>query len=658
MGLDENVYGTTRSNILPQDPLPNMNKGYPEWWGERPRVERKGDSYDKGTSTGRGRGRGNSGPTRANTVQAGGIGANNGTSDTNVIPLPGINLKQWETLLQMLKNGSGSFKKMNVDDDTLSSPQSPNVDTEEQIQEENLGRRHRKKETSVRLRDYVTNTVQKTSPSLSTPPAQSRSSCTPYPIAHYVNCDKFSFCHRTFIEAIETEKEPVTYYEAIKDKRWRSAMDSELEVLERNQTWTIEELPSNKKAFGCKWVYKIKYKSDGTIERFKARIVILGNHQVEGIDYTETFAPVAKIITVRVFLAVVASKQWELHQMDVHNAFLHGDLEEEVFMKIPPGLNKGKLGAACKLRKSLYGLQQAPRCWFSKLSLALKNYGFVQSYSDYSLFTLKQNDIQLNVLVYVDDLIISGNDSKAITQFKTYLSDCFQMKDLGNLKYFFGVEVARAQDGIFLCQRKYALDIICEAGLLGAKPSKIPMEQNHRLGLAKGRLFEDPEQYRRLFMQNPQIEHWEAAISVVWFLNGSPGQGWLVSSFMENKETTHFSRSSAKAEYRSMALTTGELKLSKGILKSLGVDHPQPMLLYCDSQAALHISRNPVFHERTKHIEVDCHYIRDEIASGNLDARHVSTKEQVADFFTKALGKIQFDYLLHKLGIQNFHIPT
>ncbi|GJS34726.1 retrovirus-related pol polyprotein from transposon RE2, partial [Tanacetum coccineum] len=148
--------------------------------------------------------------------------------------------------------------------------------------------------------------------------------------------------------------------------------------------------------------------------------------------------------------------------------------------------------------QSLHGIRQAPRCWFSKLSLALKNYGFVQSYSYYSFFTLKQDDIQLNVLVYVDDLIISGNDSKAITQFKTYLSDCFQMKDLGNLKYFFGVEVARAQDGIFLCQRKYALDIICEAGLLGAKPSKILMEQNHRLGLAKGHLFEDPEQYRRL----------------------------------------------------------------------------------------------------------------------------------------------------------------
>nr|GEY50014.1 retrovirus-related Pol polyprotein from transposon TNT 1-94 [Tanacetum cinerariifolium] len=290
--------------------------------------------------------------------------------------------------------------------------------TEEQIQEENSERWHRKKETSIRLRDYVTNTVKKTSPSLSTLPAQSRSS----------------------------EKEPVTYYEAITDKRWRSAMDSELEALERNQTWTIKELPSNKKALGCKWVYIIKYKSDGTIERFKARLVILGNHQVDGIDYTETIAPIEKMVTVRVFLAVATSKQWELHQMYLHNAFLHGDLEEKVFMKIPPGLNKGKPGEACKLRKSLYGLQQAPRC---------------------------------------------------------------------NLKYFLG---ARAQDGIFLCQQKYALDIICEAGLLGAKPSKIPMEQNRRLGLAKGRLFEDPEQYRRLAIETEKepVTYYEAITDKRW----------------------------------------------------------------------------------------------------------------------------------------------
>ncbi|GKE39451.1 retrovirus-related pol polyprotein from transposon RE2 [Tanacetum coccineum] len=314
------------------------------------------------------------------------------------------------------------------------------------------------------------------------------------------------------------------------------------------------------------------------------------------------------MVTVRVFLAIAAAKQWELHQIDVHNAFLHGDLKEEVFMKLPPGLHKGQPGEACKLH--------------------------------YSLFTLQQNGVQLNILVYVDDMIVSGNDHEAITQFKTYLSNCFHMKNLGNLKYFLGIKVAHAKDGIFLCQRKYALDIIFEVGLLGAKPAKIPMEQNHHLRLAQGRLFEDHKQYRRRSLTGWLV-----------YLGDSP------ISWKTKKQHT-VSHSSAEAEYRSMALTTGELKWLKGFLKSFGIHHPQPMLLYFDSQAALHISCNPVFHERTKHIGVDCHYIRDELVSGNLDAQHVYTKEQVADFFTKALGKAQFDYLLRKLGVQDLHLPT
>ena len=193
-------------------------------------------------------------------------------------------------------------------------------------------------------------------------------------------------------------------------------------------------------------------------------------------------------------------------------------------------------------------MKQAPRCWFAKLTTALKEYGFCQSYSDYSLFTLTKGSTQLNVLVYVDDLIISGNDSAALKAFKAYLSACFHMKDLGELKYFLGIEVARNSSGILLCQRKYTLDIITEAGLLGAKPAAFPMEQNHRLGHAQGALLSDPESYRRLvgrllylavtrpdlaysvhvlsqFMQKPRQEHLDAALRAVRYLKGSPGQG-------------------------------------------------------------------------------------------------------------------------------------
>ena len=217
--------------------------------------------------------------------------------------------------------------------------------------------------------------TQSPSPDSPTPTSQPPSGM-PYPIAHYVSCDKFSVKHRNFIAAVTAGKEPTSFKEVMKDDGWRKAMQEEISALENNGTWVMEYLPPGKKALGSKWVYKIKFKSDGSIERLKARLVVFGNHQVEGIDYDETFAPVAKMVTVQAFLAIVASKNWELHQMDVHNAFLHGVLDEEVYMKLPSGFHSDSPGTVCRLKKSLYGLKQEPRCWFAKLVTALKRYGF------------------------------------------------------------------------------------------------------------------------------------------------------------------------------------------------------------------------------------------------------------------------------------------
>lgn len=232
---------------------------------------------------------------------------------------------------------------------------------------------------------------------------------------------------------------------------------------------------------------------------------------------------------------------------------LHGDLAEEVYMRLPPGFKASSPHKVCRLRKSLYGLKQAPRNWFAKLASALRAYGFVQSVADYSLSTLHRNGRTLCVLVYVDDLLIGGSKSGQICALKQYLSTCFHMKDLGTLKYFLGIEVARDTEGIHLCQRKYALDIIANVGLLAAKPAKFPMEPNHKLSLATGPLLEHPEAYRRLidrlvyltitrpdlsyyvhclaqYMQNPRLEYWEAALRVVRYIKNNPGQGIFLSS--------------------------------------------------------------------------------------------------------------------------------
>lgn len=202
--------------------------------------------------------------------------------------------------------------------------------------------------------------------------------------------------------------------------------------------------------------------------------------------------------TVRVFLDVAAKNKHEIHQMDVHNAFLPGDLHEEVYIKMPQGFSNPNDTRVCRLRKYLYGLKQAPRCWFAKLTEALVKYGFSQTHSDSSLFIYSKNNTSLCILVYVDDLIISGDSTNAINTFKAYLSTCFHMKDLGILKYFLGLEVARSSRGIYLCQRKYTLDIITECGLLGCKPAGSPMDQNHKLSKAQGDLLPDPERFRRL----------------------------------------------------------------------------------------------------------------------------------------------------------------
>jgi len=536
-------------------------------------------------------------------------------------------------------------------------------------------------------------------------------------LTNFISDDQFSSGHRAYLTAITSTVEPKHFKEAVHIKVWNDAMVKEVDSLEINKTWDIVDLPAGKVAIGSQWVYKTKYNADGSIERYKACLVVLGNKQVAGEDYNETFAPVVKMTTVRTLLRLVAANQWEVFQMDVNNAFLHDDLEEEVYMQLPPGFRHSHPNKVARLRKSLYGLKQAPRCWFKKLSDSLLKFGFVQSYDDYSLFSYTKENIELRVLIYVDDLLICGNDGYMIQKFKDYLSRCFSMKDLGKFKYFLGIEVSRGPDGIFLSQRKYASDIVSDNGLLGTKPAATPLEQNHRLASDDGPLLADPKPYRRLvgrliylthtrpdlcysvhvlsqFMQTPREAHWDAALRVVRFLQGTSGQGILLSansdltltvfcdsdwascpltrrslsafvvllsgspiSWKTKKQDT-VSHSSAEAKYRAMAVALREIKWLRRLLKELGIEQHAPTRLFCDSKAAIHIAANPVFHERTKHIESDCHSVRDAVRDGIIETQHVRTTEQLADVLTKALGRLHFLDLVSKLGVRSPPTPT
>lgn len=268
---------------------------------------------------------------------------------------------------------------------------------------------------------------------------------------------------QNFTTSLYSEEIPTSIEQALESRNWREEMETEMDALNKNHTWEKCILPQGKKTVGCRWVFTIKHKPDGTIDRYKARLVAKGYTQTYGIDYSETFSPVAKIDTIRVLFSIAANKGWPLHQFDVTNAFLHGELKEEVYMDLPPGFGgNSNPRLVCRLKKSLYGLKQSPRAWFGRFTLAMKKYGFKQSNSDHTLFLKRRGKLVTCLIIYVDDMIITGNDEEEMTKLRTSLFKEFEMKNLGRLKYFLGIEVLRSEQGIFICQKKYVLDLLAE----------------------------------------------------------------------------------------------------------------------------------------------------------------------------------------------------
>ncbi|GJY78188.1 retrovirus-related pol polyprotein from transposon RE1 [Tanacetum coccineum] len=505
--------------------------------------------------------------------------------------------------------------------------------------------------------------------------------------------------------------QPKGFKSAAKHPQWMAAMHDEMEALKQNCTWTLVPRPSASNIVGSKWVYRIKYHADGSVERFKARVVAQGFTQIPGLDYSHTFSPVVKASTVRIVLSLAVLHRWRLHQLDVKNAFLHGHLNETVYMEQPPGFIDPQFpNHVCKLSKALYGLKQAPRAWFHRLSSFLLAHGFVCSRADTSLFVFTKDSCIMYLLVYVDDLILTGNNESLLTSFTTRLNQEFAIKDLGDLSYFLGLEVSYTNDGLFLSQAKYATDVLTRAALLDSKPVSTPLAANE-VFVTGGSLFANPTLYRSLvgalqyltitrpdlsyavnqasqFLHAPTDAHFQSVKRILRYVKGTITYGLIFrrphsnsilgysdadwARCIETRRSTYgysiflggnlvswsakkqptVSRSSCESEYRAMANTAAEIIWITHLLRELHALPPDRPTLLCDNKSALFMSQNPVSHKRAKHIDLDYHFVRELVASGKLYTKFIPTKLQVADIFTKSLSRPQFEYFrsLLRLG--------
>lgn len=350
-------------------------------------------------------------------------------------------------------------------------------------------------------------------------------------------------------ECLLSEEEPTSFLEAEKQSCCRKAMLEEMKSIENNSTWCLTNLPPRHKPIGLKWVFKVKRDASGKILKHKARLVAKGYVQQHGVDYDEVFAPVARMETVRLLVAMAAQEGWEIHHMDVKSAFLNGDLEEDVYVVQPPGfVDEEHPDKVLILQKTLYGLKQAPRAWNAKLDESLVSLGFRRSVTEGAVYTRGRGDARLIVGVYVDDLIITGAKVGEISKFKEQMRSLFSMSDLELLTYYLGMEVNQSSEGVTMSQSAYATKILEKARMQGCNSSQVPME--NRLKLSKESKGEDIDAtqlrsivgslryllntrpdlsysvgYVSRFMEKPTTEHWAAVKHILRYIAGTLNVG-------------------------------------------------------------------------------------------------------------------------------------
>jgi hypothetical protein len=451
-----------------------------------------------------------------------------------------------------------------------------------------------------------------------------------------------------------------------------------------------------------KWLFKIKY-DDGSIEKHKARFVARGFSQKEGIDYEETFALVARYTSIRTIIALAVKMKWKLHQMNVKTAFLNGVIEEEVYIEKPQEFEVEDMKShVCKLKKALYRFKQARRDWYGMIDSFLTSLGFIKSKADSNLYFKVMNDKPVILLLYVDDLFLTGEEM-IITECKKRIASEFEMKDLGLMHYFLGLEVWKNLERIFLNQRKYAVEILKRFDMLECKSMNTSMETKLKLLVDTSSELIDATLYRQIigslmyltntrpnicfavntlsqFLVKPRHVHLVAAKHVMRYLKGTldcclnydgdhdftlsgytdsdwagsvsdrkstSGCCFSLGSAMiswHNRKQSNIALSTAEAEYIVVCSANCEAIWLHKLLTGLFDPEIEATTILCDNKSCIKMTENLVFHDKSKHIEIKYHYICDMVQRGAIKLQYISTDEQVVDVLTKPLSRVKFEH--------------
>ncbi|KAJ0954577.1 putative RNA-directed DNA polymerase [Helianthus annuus] len=489
---------------------------------------------------------------------------------------------------------------------------------------------------------------------------------------------------------------PTSPIKALSDSNWLRAMNDEFTALQANNTWDLVPRSVNHPVIRSMWLFRHKFKHDGTLDRYKARLVCNGKSQTVGVDCMDTFSPIVKPATIRTVLSIAVSNHWPIHQLDVKNAFLHGTLQETVYMQQPTGfVDPVHPTHVCRLRKSLYGLKQAPRAWYHRFSSFITSLGFTNSTCDTSLFIFERGSHTAYLLLYVDDIVLTANHTSLLQQFITQLSTEFAMSDFGSLHHFLGITVTRDYNSLFLAQTQYARDILHRANMTACKPCHTPVDTNSKLSASDGSPLPDGSLYRSLagalqyltitrpdlayavqqiclFMHAPRDTHFDFLKRVLRYLHGTIDMGLRISAspsrslvaysdadwggcpdtrrstsgyciFLgdnliswSSKRQPTISRSSAEAEYRGVANAVAEATWIRNLLLELHLPTNTATVVFCDNISAVYLSQNPVQHQRTKHVEMDIHFVREKVTLGHIRVLHVPSSQQMPTFLPRA----------------------